>query len=205
MDEDRSVFDALKALIECTDPRADAEEAARKLISRQGSKARAFELAAEDIASQTGIGKAAAQAIDMIDELSRYAAVEAKGENPRLDSLGAAGEYFIELCRGRHIEYCFLACLDEKKRLIGCKPMGKGTLDEADVYVRDIAGAALRSGAKYAFLAHNHPGGSLTPSRADIELTERASKALKLIGVKLIDHIIVTRNAFVGLIGGDGT
>ena len=79
---DRAVFDTIKALIAATQPDADAEAAAALLTSRQGRASRAFELAAEDISQLTGLGNAAANAIDMIDELSRYAGVE-KGARSR--------------------------------------------------------------------------------------------------------------------------
>ena len=120
-----------------------------------------FELAAEDIAVQTGLNRAACQAIDMIDELSRYAGVEALGEKPEFSTVEDAGAYFMALLRGRHVEYCYIACLDGKRHLISCRLVGKGTLDAAEVYVRSIAQTALRSGARYVYLAHNHPGGGL--------------------------------------------
>ena len=48
-------------------------------------------------------------------------------------------------------------------------------------------------------LCHNHPGGTLKPSRQDIELTRRVQDALKLIGVTLLEHVIVTRSGAVGI------
>lgn len=199
---DRAVFDTIKALIAATQPDADAEAAADLLTSRQGRASRAFELAAEDISQLTGLGNAAANAIDMIDELSRYAGVEKMGAQPLLISLDQAGTYFRALCRGRHIEYCYAACLDARKRLINCRLVGKGTLNAAQVYIRSILQNALRSGASYVYLAHNHPGGGLTPSKEDITLTRAASQALRMIGVSLLDHIIVTDNAFAGIVEG---
>jgi DNA repair protein RadC len=187
---------ALEALIARTDRTSDAAALARALVSSQGRESRVFELAAEDIRAQTGLGKAACEAIDMIDEISRYAEIEALGEKAKLTDSHRAGEYFMALLRGRHVEYCYLACLDEGKRLTSLTLMGKGTLNAAEVYVRNIAQAALRSGAKYAYLAHNHPGGGLAPSQADIALTRRAGEALALIGTTLLDHIIVTQTAY---------
>jgi DNA repair protein RadC len=202
MADDRRLFNALAALIERTDKSADAAACAERLLSLQGSAPRAFELSEEDIMAETGLNRTAAQAIDLIDELSRYTLVEKLGKNPKLDGIDAQGAYFRALCLGRHIEYCYLACLDENRRLISCRLMGKGTLDAAEVYVRNIAQAALRANAKYACLAHNHPGGTLRPSEADIELTRRAAKALGLIGVELLEHVIVTNGAYAGIIDG---
>ncbi len=196
------VAQALENLIAVTDRRADARTAARSLLKNQGKEARVFELEAEDISAQTGLSKAACEAIDMIDELSRYACVEEAGRDPKLGSPAAAGAYFTAMCRGRHIEYCYLACLDGGKRLLSCRLLGKGTLDSAEIPVRSIAQTALRSGAKYAYLVHNHPGGGLMPSAADRELTRTAKEALALIGTQLLDHIIVTDTAWYGILGG---
>ena len=195
-----SVQLALERLIALTDKQVDSEAAAKKLCSVTGGEARAFEMAAEDIMAQTGLNRAAAEAIDLIDELCRYAGVEEFGEAPLLDSTEKAGGYFMALCRGRHVEHCYLVCLDGRKHLTSCRLMGKGTLDEADVYVRNIAQQALRQGAKYAYLCHNHPGGTLVASEADIALTGRASQALALIGCTLLEHIIVTESGFIGIL-----
>jgi DNA repair protein RadC len=68
--------------------------------------------------------------------------------------------------------------------------------------MRDVARHALAGGEKAVVMAHNHPSGSLNPSRADVELTKTAREALGNLGIKLLEHVIVTSNGYTGIIGG---
>ena len=200
MDEKADVAAALEGLIKALDKRADASEAARRLMAGVPSPVRVFEMAPEDIASVAGVSPDTARAVARVSDLGRYAGTEREGISPCLGSAEARARYFGALCRGRRVEYCYLACLDERKRLIRCALMGKGAPDSSDIYVRDIAQTALRTQAKYAILCHNHPGGTLWPSRQDIRLTLRVKEALSLIGVTLLEHVIVTRSGAVGIL-----
>ncbi len=202
MPEENPVFRALTDLITATDPNADAGAAAQKLLEGKKRAWDVFEMAAEDISAQAGLSPQSAQALDLVDELCRYAGVERLGDSPKLDSAKALGAYFGALLLGRRVEYCYLACMDARHHLIRCVLLGRGTLDSSPVHLRDIAQAALRCGAVYAALAHNHPGGALVPSAQDVELTRRARQALRLIDVSLTEHVIVARSGSVGIIEG---
>ena len=72
--------------------------------------------------------------------------------------------------------------------------MSRGTLNQASVYPREIVKAALKHHAAALILVHNHPSGVTEPSQADIRLTQHLKKALSLVDVMLIDHLIVTAN-----------
>ena len=74
-----------------------------------------------------------------------------------------------------------------------------GTIDSASVYPREVVKAALACNAAAVVLAHNHPSGVAEPSRADIDITARLTKALNLIDVRVLDHIIVGGNYQVSL------
>ena len=67
--------------------------------------------------------------------------------------------------------------------------LSRGTLDSSTVYMRDVARHALAGGEKTAVMAHNHPSGSLNPSRADVELTKTAREVLGNLGIKLLEHV----------------
>lgn len=192
--------DAIRHLIEAVDKQADAEQALRRLSDGNGAPGRVFEMAAEDIPEQTGLSKKAAAALDMVDELSRYIYTEQMGPGPLLDSAERTGAYFSELLRGRHVEYCYVGCLDDNKRLMRCICVGRGTYDASAVYVRDIVRCVLLSGARNAVIAHNHPGGTLRPSGEDINLTRSAKEALAMIGARLTEHVIVTATGWIGII-----
>ena len=81
--------------------------------------------------------------------------------------------------------------LDSQNRGLAFERHFAGTLTQASVYPREIAIAALHHGAAAVILAHNHPSGSVQPSRADQALTQSLKTTLALIDVRVLDHIIV--------------
>ena len=81
--------------------------------------------------------------------------------------------------------------LDAQHRLLQFEEMFQGTLSQASVYPREVVKRALDLGAAAVVLAHNHPSGSVEPSRADERLTVSLKNALQLIDVRVLDHIIV--------------
>lgn len=81
--------------------------------------------------------------------------------------------------------------LDAQHRVIECEEMFRGTLTQTSVYPREVLKAALAHNAAAVILSHNHPSGSVTPSRADEHLTNILKQALALVDVRVLDHIIV--------------
>lgn len=81
--------------------------------------------------------------------------------------------------------------LDNQHRLLEYVVLFRGTLDQASVYPREVVKEALRLNAAAVIFSHNHPSGSPDPSEADKLLTKHLKEALKLIEVRVLDHIIV--------------
>jgi DNA repair protein RadC len=82
--------------------------------------------------------------------------------------------------------------LDNRHRVLGVEMLSTGTIDGASVYPREVVKAALRINAAACAFSHNHPSGFAEPSRADSTITKELSSALKLVGVRVLDHIVVT-------------
>ena len=83
--------------------------------------------------------------------------------------------------------------LDRKNVLIADEAQGIGTVDHVPVYPREIMKRALELNASAIILAHNHPSGDPTPSRADIEMTKQIVDVAKPLGVTVHDHVIIAR------------
>lgn len=83
--------------------------------------------------------------------------------------------------------------------MIASEEVSKGTLTQASVYPREIIKSALKHHAAALILAHNHPSGVAEPSTADLSLTQHLKKALALVDVRLLDHLIVTANSATSL------
>lgn len=81
--------------------------------------------------------------------------------------------------------------LDNRHRIIDCQKLFTGTVDGASIYPREVVRAALSINASAAILAHNHPSGVAEPSAADRAITHELRDALRLVGVRILDHIVV--------------
>ena len=191
--EDHQVLELL--LFYCI-PRRDTNELAHRMIKEFGSLAGIFEAEPQDIQKRCGVSENTAILVSLIPSLARRYFTAKWGEKPKLTSSSKAGEYATSLFAGRTYEAFHAICLDSQNRVNYAALVQEGTLTEAPVYPRLVVEAVLRHKANSVILAHNHPGGSMQPSRADIEVTGRISKALEAISVKVVDHIIVTGDKY---------
>lgn len=97
----------------------------------------------------------------------------------------------LRIGRKDHEVFCVLY-LDANNRLIEFEEMFRGTLTQTAVYPREVVLGALKNRASAMVLAHNHPSGSVEPSRADEALTQTLKQALALVDVRVLDHVIVS-------------
>ena len=81
--------------------------------------------------------------------------------------------------------------LDTQHRVIAYEELFFGTINGASVYPREIVKRALALNASALIISHNHPSGIAEPSQTDIGVTEKISQALRLVDIKLLDHIVV--------------
>lgn len=93
-------------------------------------------------------------------------------------------------------EYCYMCMFDTASHLIAFSEISHGTINGSFMHPREILQRALLCGAKSFILVHNHPSGNLSPSAQDLETTKHIKEAAKICGLDLLDHIIVTKDAF---------
>lgn len=103
-----------------------------------------------------------------------------------------ASDYFIPLLSGiKDKEKFMVAFLDNGNNIIQTKIMSEGNIAQAVIYPKDILKEALACDCKAMILAHNHPGGSNSPSNADKALTQKLVNIFYPLDIKIHDHIIV--------------
>lgn len=101
-----------------------------------------------------------------------------------------------DLCSKKQ-EHFVVLTLDGANRLIERRTVSIGTLSASLVHPREVFADAIADRAASVIVVHNHPGGTLEPSGADIEVTKRLREAGALLGIKMLDHIIVTTSDHV--------
>lgn len=93
-------------------------------------------------------------------------------------------------------EHFVVFYLDSASREVRRDVVSVGTLNESLVHPREVFESAIRENAAHIIVSHNHPSGNLEPSEEDRRITEKLAAAGDLLGIKLLDHVIVTKEAF---------
>ena len=180
-------------------PRKDTNELAHVLINTFGSLPQVFDATINRLLKINGIGESTAVLIRLVSKLSRvYAEKNYETNNKRLKK-EQIEKIILNKFIGRIKEHVVLALFDAKRNLMFCDVISQGSFGSTGVHTRDIIELALKFNATKAIIAHNHPSGIALPSREDIETTVELKNALKLIEVKLVDHIIVADNDYVSI------
>ena len=104
--------------------------------------------------------------------------------------------YYHDLLKDRKQEEFHCLYLDSQKRVIKEQLLFLGTVDFSLVHPREIFKEAYRVSASSIICVHNHPAGSVTPSKQDIELTKLLLEAGSLLGIPMNDHIIIGSNNY---------
>ena len=124
-------------------------------------------------------------------ELARRAVAEQLKAREVFGSPDAVKNYLqLHLAHRPHEVFASLF-LDAQNRLIAMEELFRGTLTQTSVYPREVVLKALHHHAAAVVLAHNHPSGTVQPSRADEALTQTLKAALALVDVRVLDHVIV--------------
>jgi len=100
-------------------------------------------------------------------------------------------DYLLLTLAKEEREHFHVLFLTTQNRLIEDVRLFSGTIDGANVYPREVAKEALRLNAAAVILAHNHPSGTITPSQADKQITDKIKEGLLLLDIRMLDHVIV--------------
>lgn len=131
--------------------------------------------------------------------LARYTARLSFGKSYRLDRLKSAGDYLIANFHGFQEERFYVLHLDSRGRLITSTLLQEGMSDCSLFNLKKLLSDVIRVSPKAVIISHNHPGGTLRPSQEDISCTMDALRALTVVGVPLLDHIIIAGKDAVSL------
>ncbi|MGB1161389.1 MAG: RadC family protein [Alphaproteobacteria bacterium] len=192
-------YEVLEVLLFAAKPRGDTKPLAKALIRQFGTLGEVLSASPDELKTVDGIGEAAVASISVVREAARRLAAAQIANKPLLSSFDALLDYCRIHVSYAKIEEFHLLFLDTKNRLLKHERQGVGTVDQAPVYVREVLRRALELGASNIIMLHNHPSGDPTPSRADIEITNRVIEAGQPLGVKVHDHLVIGKSGHVSL------
>lgn len=182
--------EVLELLLFYAIPQRNVNPLAHRLLERFGSLHGVLEAPAEELAAVEGMGEYAAAFLSLVAQTGRRLELSREGERPVIASSRDAAAHCERLLSGLREERFYAVCLNARMEVLGDALIAKGTPGEVPAYPRLVAEAALRMNARAVILAHNHPGGSLTPSPEDLAATARVRDVLGGMDIRLADHII---------------
>lgn len=174
-------------------PRKDTNELAHQLLHEYGSFHALLNAKPEELMNRCNLSEPAAVLITMIPHIARkyLSSLWTKENSNVISNLSVASQYFDSILQGKPYESFYMLCLDANKRLKKCVKISDGNSNESPVYVEQVVSDALLHKAVFVIIGHNHPGGTLKPSAADITITNKIKNALEPLGIIMLDHIIV--------------
>lgn len=172
-------------------PGQTALDLARSIWGAYGSWERLSQASAAELAALPGFGPASASAIVAALEIGRRLGGRNLAAEAPFRESRQVHDHFAPRFAGlkKEVFYCLL--LDTKNRYLREERVSEGSLTASLVHPREAFRAAVRESASAVIFAHNHPSGDPSPSREDADLTRRLWEAGKILGIRVLDHVIV--------------
>lgn len=187
----------LAILIGSGTPNESAVELMQKVLSQSNNNLNTLgKKSIKELMAFKGVGPAKAITILAACELGKRRQQELAEERLRLDSSQGIYQLMRPTLQDLDAEEAWLLLLNQQCKLIRKMRLSHGGLTQTMVDVRILVREALLANATLIVLCHNHPSGSLHPSREDDHLTERVKKACDLMSLHFIDHLIITDGAY---------
>ncbi len=177
----------------------DAVSLARDLIAHFGGLRGLLSAKKSDLEKIKGLGTAKiAQLMAAIEITNRRLKEEIIGKDYIKNSKDVI-DYLRVSMRDLKTEFFKVIYLNRANVILAIEDIAKGTVDQSSIYPREVIRRALEIDASGAIFVHNHPSGSMKPSKSDIDLTERLISACLAVGITALDHIIVTPHGHISL------
>ena len=172
-------------------PRSDCKEAARELLARFGSLPAVLDAAPVQLQQVKGVGPKNTFALHFIQGVARRYLHQRVVGKEYIRSSREVADYLIHSMRGLQHEVLTVVFLDAAHAVLDATVVAEGTVTVNTIYPRELVKAALARNASALVIAHNHPSGSLTPSRQDSELTRSLYLVCSFMHLDLLDHLII--------------
>lgn len=170
---------------------AASQAAARRLLQRIGSAAEIARASSEEISRCAGVSQKRAELLLAALQLGwRLCSVPLRPGERFSNSCDLFQRYRARFYSASK-EYFLSLHLNSKNQLIREVLVSIGSLSTSVVHPREVFAPAVRDSAASLILMHNHPSGDPAPSREDRECTQRLYQAGKLLGIRVLDHVVI--------------
>lgn len=153
-------------------------------------------LSIKELMKIKGIGEAKAITIMAALELGRRRQAADPLDKVKIGASGDIARYLQSRFKDHQHEVFAILCLNQANKVNHFEIISEGGITATVADPRIILKKALEQNAVSLILCHNHPSGSLKPSRADEQLTEKIKAAAALLDIRLLDHLIVSEDGY---------
>lgn len=185
----------LSIILRTGNKKESVNELSNRILKEIGGLSKLNNLSLSSLIKLDGIKLSKAATIISSFEMGRRV-FNRNEEKIKLNNTTKIYNYYKNEFKGATQERFYVLLFDTKMQLIKRKTLYIGTVDSIEVHPREIFKEAFLESASFIVLMHNHPSGDTTPSDKDIELTERLVSIGKIIGIKVVDHIIISSNSY---------
>ncbi len=172
---------------------------AQQVLQVCGGYAGLLQAGNDKLGAIKGLGPAKRAELLAVMEMARRALAQPMRSADVFDSPSRVKDYMAMHLGGREREVFAVLFLNAQHHMLALEEMFQGTLMQTSVYPREVARRALALNAAAVVLAHNHPSGVAEPSRADEHLTQQLVRALQLVDVRVLDHLVVGQGQVVSM------
>lgn len=151
------------------------------------------------VLQQLGMNHLDAMLMDLTMDVCRITDRTSYGDRPKIGRLDVASPYIASNFLGLKEESFYLFCINAHGNMKSRFLLNRGIEDRALLSIQTLMVEVLRADPHAVLVAHNHPGGTLRPSQADIEATHAIINALTVLHVPLVDHLIVANGKVVSM------
>ena len=141
----------------------------------------------------------AMKVVAMFEIFRRTSRLESKGFKVKIKNAEDVYNYFKDTLANKNKEHFIALFLDTKNRIIGEEVVSVGALNSSIIHPREVFNPAIKASASSVVIVHNHPSGDISPSKEDEEVTKMLNEAGRILGIKVLDHVIVGKDGFVGI------
>ncbi len=172
----------------------------QKVISKLDGINNIVDINYNDITSIKGIKKVKASQIMALGELfKRFNTLRANIKRSKISCSTDVVKLLMAEMGTLSQEILKLLVLNTKSEIVKVKDVFKGTLNSSIVHPREIFKEAIKNSGASIIICHNHPSGDPSPSREDINITQKIKESGKIIGIELLDHIIIGEHKYISL------
>lgn len=184
-------------LLRTGNPNDSAVELAKKLLAQSGnSLSRLSGKSLRELSDVKGIGQAKAISLLSAFELGKRMRAEKVEECLQIRSSTDVVNLMQDKIADLEHEEFWAIYLNQANRILNTIQISRGGISSTPVDTRIVLQQAVLNKATQFLLCHNHPSGSVKPSRSDIQLTERLQRAAEVMDLVLVDHLIIHRDDY---------